>query len=553
MPEYLSPGVYVEEIEIGGKPIEGVSTSTAGFLGETERGPTEPHLVTSFEDFRRQYGDFAWTTDHGDSESYLAYGVEGFFLNGGKRCFVARITGDKGTAATTALGLNDVQFTATAVGEGSWGKRIGIALRLASRAKPKSDGGEKGTDKLFRLDVYYWSEEVPKQGNNVIDPDDPKAPRPQPKVLREIFDNLSWDPKSPDYYLKRVTNGSNLINLEEAEEPAATATTGATGTPATTGSGTTGTTSRKASKTTSLNQIQLLQGGADGTAAALKDYQGEGKPGEKSGLAAFEEVDEISIICAPDEPQVDGLTGALVAHCEKMKDRFAILQAQQDTSDIGKLYPSADSQYAAFYYPWIEIIDPVDNTHKRIPPGGHLAGIYARTDIERGVHKAPANEAVFGAVNLEYNLTTEAQDVLNPRGVNCIRSFVGRGIRVWGARTTSDDPLWHYVNVRRLFIFLEKSIQRSTQWVVFEPNNEALWARLKQGVSDWLTGVWRDGALMGTTAEQAFFVKCDRTTMTENDIETGKLIMVIGVAPTRPAEFVIFRLAQWRSGSAITE
>jgi len=162
-------------------------------------------------------------------------------------------------------------------------------------------------------------------------------------------------------------------------------------------------------------------------------------------------------------------------------------------------------------------------------------------------------ERVNGALDLQFNVTKGEQDVLNPRGVNCIRSFLGRGILVWGARTTSDDPAWIYVNVRRLFIFLEKSIQRSTQWVVFEPNNEALWARLVQGVSDWLTSVWRDGALLGKTAEEAFFVKCDRTTMTENDIETGRLVMIIGVAPTRPAEFVIFRLAQWRSGSEITE
>jgi phage tail sheath protein FI len=299
----------------------------------------------------------------------------------------------------------------------------------------------------------------------------------------------------------------------------------------------------------------LLTGGVDGDAATLEDYKGDEDEDTTTGFAGLAEKEDVSIVCAPNENDIPGLGDEVVSHCERL-NCFAILQCKQDAGDVGDLYPAdgkVNSKYAAFYYPWLKITDPETNREKFIPAGGHMAGIYARTDTERGVHKAPANESVRGIIDLQFNLTTGQQDVLNPRGVNCIRFFMGRGMLVWGARTTSDDPLWKYINVRRLFIFLEKSIQRSTQWVVFEPNNEALWARLKQGVSDWLTSVWRDGALMGTTPEEAFFVKCDRTTMTENDIETGRLIMIIGVAPTRPAEFVIFRLAQWRSGSAITE
>jgi len=175
------------------------------------------------------------------------------------------------------------------------------------------------------------------------------------------------------------------------------------------------------------------------------------------------------------------------------------------------------------------------------------------SDAERGVHKAPANETVRGAAALEFQITKGEQDVLNPRGVNVIRAFPGRGIRIWGARTLSSDALWKYINVRRLFIYLEESIDEGTQWVVFEPNNEKLWVRVIATVTAFLTRVWRDGALMGTTPEEAFIVKCDRTTMTQNDIDNGRLICIIGVAPVKPAEFVTFRIAQWAGGSSVTE
>jgi phage tail sheath protein FI len=188
-----------------------------------------------------------------------------------------------------------------------------------------------------------------------------------------------------------------------------------------------------------------------------------------------------------------------------------------------------------------------------IPPGGHVAGIYARSDTERGVHKAPANETVRGVVDLEFQITKGEHDILNPRGVNVIRAFPGRGIRVWGARTLSSNTLWKYINVRRLFIFLEGSIEEGTQWVVFEPNDPKLWARVRAGLTEFLTRVWKDGALFGNTAEEAFFVKCDETTMTQADIDNGRLICIIGVAPVKPAEFVIFRIAQWRGGSSVTE
>ena len=274
----------------------------------------------------------------------------------------------------------------------------------------------------------------------------------------------------------------------------------------------------------------------------------------KSGLLGFEQVTEISIITAPDENKIDGLSNSLNAHCEKMKDRFAILQcARESVNNIAKMEPPFDSKYAGIYGPWINVFDPLTNSEKLCPPGGHIAGIYARSDTERGVHKAPANEKVNGALSLQIQITKEQQDILNPKGVNIIRSFPGRGPIVWGARTTSIDPNWKYVNVRRLFLYVEKSIEQSTQWVVFEPNNERLWSRIKATISNFLTDVWKSGALMGTSTDQAFFVKCDRTTMTQNDIDNGRLIVVIGIAPVKPAEFVIFRIAQTKGGSQVEE
>ena len=270
-------------------------------------------------------------------------------------------------------------------------------------------------------------------------------------------------------------------------------------------------------------------------------------------MLGFEQVDDIALVCAPNESDHDGLTGALAAHCESMKDRFAILQCKENDAPVGKLLPPLDSKCAAFYYPWVKVIDPLTQSKKLIPPGGHIAGVYARSDTERGVHKAPANEVLRGVVELQFPISRGKQDILNPRGVNCLRVFPGRGIRVWGARTVSSDPLWKYINVRRLFLYVGESIEEGTQWVVFEPSNERLWARVSQTVTQFLLGVWKSGALVGSSPAEAFFVRCDRTTMTQDDIDNGRLVCVIGIAATKPAEFVILRIAQWQGGSAATE
>jgi phage tail sheath protein FI len=271
----------------------------------------------------------------------------------------------------------------------------------------------------------------------------------------------------------------------------------------------------------------------------------------------------VSILAAPGiTSQV--VQNALIEQCERLKDRFAILDPQPksgneapDMNDIQAQRSLYDSKYAAIYYPRIVVNDPLTTHDIPMAPSGHIAGIYARTDIERGVHKAPANETIRSITGLESKLNKEEQDILNPSpvNVNVLRDFrsSSRGYRVWGARVITSDPDWKYVNVRRLFIYIEESIDEGTQWVVFEPNDEPLWARVRRTVTGFLTNVWRDGALQGVTPEEAFFVKCDRTTMSQDDIDNGRLIILVGIAPVKPAEFVIFRIGQWVGGSSVTE
>ncbi len=258
---------------------------------------------------------------------------------------------------------------------------------------------------------------------------------------------------------------------------------------------------------------------------------------------------DVAIVHAPRALDHAGLVERLTAHCESHRFRFLIVDSKPDEVDPGILDPRSgpetrDTQHAAFYYPWYWRLHPETAERIKIPPGGAVAGIYARNDIQRGVWKAPANEIVRGAIELEFDISKSQQDLLNPRGVNTLRRFPGRGIRVWGARTLSSDPLWKYVQVRRLFSFLEASISRGTRWVVFEPNDEPLWARVRQSISQFLRTQWRAGALAGRKEDEAFFVRVDRTTMTQDDIDNGRLVVLVGASPVRPAEFVIFRLAQ---------
>jgi len=300
-----------------------------------------------------------------------------------------------------------------------------------------------------------------------------------------------------------------------------------------------------------------LQGGVS-TPATLNEFLDatQTDPEKRRGLAGLCTIREISLLAAPDEVVVPNLRESVILKCEELKDRFVVSSSDGNISNFPPLQPPLDSTYGAFYYPWVRVLAPhTAEGHRLIPSAGHVTGIYARVDIDRGVHKAPANEVLRGILTrnlnnnkkpLEFTLGKREQDILNPKGVNVIRDFRtdGRDIRVFGARTMSSDSMWKYVNVRRLFIFIEQSIDRGTQWAVFEPNSDQTWAAIRLSISAFLRTVWRNGALMGTTADEAFFVKCDRTTMSQDDIDNGRLICLIGVAPVKPAEFVIFRISQ---------
>jgi uncharacterized protein len=361
-----------------------------------------------------------------------------------------------------------------------------------------------------------------------------------PKGLAETFTGLSWNPNPllasfSRYYRERINDplaGSKLVEVLAAPaEPAAP--------------------TLATQPVTISGQPVRLQNGTNGSPLDHLDLIGtDGGPGNRTGIEALRERDDIALVAVPGVT-LESVQAALLVHCENLKYRFAVLDGIHD-SDISKIQAhrnNYDSKYGGYYTPWLLTMDLSTGREMLCPPSGYVLGICARVDNERGVHKAPANEVVRGITGIGLPFGDGEQDVLNPQGINLIREFEGRGIRVWGGRTTTSDSEWKYVNVRRLFIFLEHSIDRGTQWVVFEPNNEALWKRVVDTIESFLFGVWKTGALMGTTPEEGFFVRCDRTTMTQDDIDNGRLVCEIGVAPTYPAEFVIFRIGQFTASS----
>ncbi len=513
MADYLTPGVQADEGDPAPPPIPGVPTSTAAFLGETERGPLRPHLVTSFSEYTRRFGSVFLP------DRFMPHAAAGFFENGGTRLYVTRVIGAGASAASRAIG----DFTATAVGPGSWGKRVWL------RVLPGRTLDGQGNPIGFRLRLAYW----PAQPPSFFDPFDDLQTTPRPQCQEE-FDDLSVDPLSPNYFAKRLTD-------EATGQPASVL---ASFTPAVPGS---------APALPAPTQGDPLDVNGEDAPAPLTatDFAGLPDPGAGRPLQGLEILKDdvfrdVALVYAPfpsNEPDI--VARALVAHCEAHRFRFAVIDgANSNPVDLRPRESVGDTRHAAFYSPWIVVPDPASGPNVTVPPGGHILGIYARTDIERGVFKAPADEMVRGALDVAFHLDESAQAAINPLGVNAIRRFPSRGIRVWGARTLSSDNLWKYVPVRRLFIFLERSIAEGTQWAVFEPNGDRLWARVRETVRLFLRAQWVAGALSGSTEQEAFFVRCDRTTMTEDDILNGRLICEIGIAPVRPAEFVVFRVFQ---------
>jgi phage tail sheath protein FI len=504
MPEYLAPGVFIEEIQRGPKPIEGVATSTTAFVGETQRGPQKPFLVTSYGQYLRWFGD-VYAPD-----KFVPYSVKGFFDNGGRRCYIARVVGE---GAGTAKADDVEGFTVTAIGPGE--AYNNVLVHIGPGSTLDGDGNPAG----FRVRVAYWANEAD------IPENDPFDVQPVLPTIAENFDDLRLDPASSSYFKKRINNSNSVLITIDAPDDV--------GLPGDPGS------------------VGRLQDGTDGPPVTVADFTRESQdndPRLRRGLKALEldEYRDVAIVNAPGYSY--DVAKSVITHCERNRFRIAVVDSLKDRPNFSEVEPRSqvqDTSYGAFYYPWIIVNDPRSGGRVTIPPGGTVCGIYALTDNTRGVFKAPANEVVAGALDLEFDIDQGAQEILNPKGANAIRRFPGRGIRVWGARTLSSDPLWKYVNVRRLFIFLEASIYNSTQWVVFEPNDQRLWARVKQTVTLFLRTQWREGALLGAKEEEAFTVAVGRgETMSEDDILNGRLIIEIGIAPVRPAEFVVFRVFQ---------
>ena len=581
MPEYLAPGVYVEETSFRAKSIEGVGTSTAAFVGLTARGPVSagatgvtPPLLTSATDYERYYGGVDSLTIGGAATAnYLAHAASAFFANGGGRLYVARILG-AGAVAAGSGPLNAAappapapaaadaiaivaRFAGGAGMPGQPGTNFRVRLASESRATSKSLALRQPAGTMVEQGADFFVMGGPGQaplatsaanltGWDALADDAPASllslgveVTAASGVIAE-YSGLGFHPRHPRY--AGLVLGPNPPVAADAPTNPIVLQIGANITAFTLRSGLLG---------SATERVVPMTGGSDGTGApAGADYT--------SALNRLLALEDVSIVAAPGAsafaaPTPASVNQLLIGHAEARRAyRIAVLDPPPslDPGGVRTLKSLIDSKYAALYYPWIRFANPLAATDPTepdeilLPPSGAVCGIYARSDIQRGVIKAPANETVTLALGLERDVRFGEQEVLNPLGINCIRALPNRGIRVWGARTLSSDPEWKYVNVRRYFLYLEASIDRGTQWAVFEPNGERLWANVRTTVTDFLYNEWVNGALLGATPKEAFFVRCDRSTMTQNDLDNGRLICLIGVAALKPAEFVIFRIGQ---------
>jgi phage tail sheath protein FI len=512
MPDYMTPGVYVEEVPSQSKPIEGVGTAIAAFVGLAPGGPLNtPIRCANWSQFVRTFGDVE-NPKHGPfmEGAYLAHAVFGYFNNGGGLCWVVRV-GDEGGAAPTAALPAAGQTGSGAVERYRATARESIAGPVELEVSEEPGSAAKGGP-TYRIVVSAGGE-------------------------REEFTGLTVK-KGRANIATKLKASSKLITIEEVGDDVA-----------------------EAERAPALGTYTLTAPVAAATPVTASSFEGD--VASRAGMGGLAAVDEITMVCMPDamtllngdDIAVRDLQTKMIAHCELAMDRMAILDTPPGLSPQSVHHwvtetAKYDSKFAALYYPWLQVMDPLSKRPITVPPSGHMAGVWARTDATRGVHKAPANEVALGVVDLGFQVTHDEQGALNRAGINCIRAFTGRGIRVWGARTLSSDPEWRYLNVRRLFNFISESIREGTQWAVFEPNDERLWIALRVSVTNFLTRVWRDGALFGASPEQAFFVRCDAETNPPDLVEAGHVTVVIGIAPVKPAEFVVFQISQFQPGSA---
>lgn len=646
MPEYLAPGVFVEEVSFRAKSIEGVSTTTTGFVGPTRYGPLdiEPEIITSLVEFERTYGgreklDFE---DDGEIDNYMWHGVRAFFEEGGKRLYVSRVftpfeaapsegrnwsghahggLGDSPNALPVyarfpgAVGDARVSFTfkasqnllvevdgqavvrslsdrdlvsiratdTTAVPGITDGFYLALKDRVNDTWVFSSTGDDIATAGVDLTDLDPDSYEVrvitvtvtvdPLTGTtgNFVAPDLPLDPKHERAGSPDSV--FAYFKEEPTTITRARTNpilfreddvtsfstGLDVMQVFLAADENAMLTPPA-GLDAALHDDTMPEPRRTAHRTISV----VLSNGDDGNRPSADAYKGEvnSATDRKTGLMQFEDLEDISIVAAPGSTfgyengyraNSRSIVRLLISHAQRMKYRIAVIDCgdNQSISDVRAMRAELDSTHAALYYPWIRVLDPLSQQEIHVPPSGFVAGIYARNDINRAVYKAPANEVVNLALGFERFLNKSQQEVLNPEGINCFRFFEGRGMRLWGARTISSDPEWKYVNLRRYFAYVERSIDKGTQWAVFEPNGERLWDNVRRTIESFLLNEWQSGALLGEKPEKAYFVKCDRSTMSQNDLDNGRLICLIGLAALRPAEFVIFRIGQWTADRKI--
>ena len=550
MPEYLSPGVYVEEVDRGPKPIEGVGTAMAAFVGFTEKaeivrdngdGPyvedllNKPQLVTNWTQFVDKFGGFV-------PGLKLPLAVYGYFSNGGTRCYVCSVRTFPKASATllNASGKPALRAEAKQAGFDAMQLRLRVA-NVKGIAAPAAPAPVKADAKKDDKAADNKAPETPAASgeatfNFFVEK---KAPNGGWTVL-ESFDGAKLESVGSKVAVAWPGNKAPKFVDVEALETSITAAT-----------------PREQEQMLVIDK-NLLE--------APKAAEFSGDVAARTGVDGLEVLDDVTMVVVPDLmttmpgeklnlDMVKAVQTQMIAHCERCGDRVAILDTPPNmTPQEVKVWrmetTGFDSSYAAMYYPWIKVSDPATDKVISVPPSGYIAGVWARNDTTAGVHKAPANEVVSLAVGLDYQTTKGEQDTLNPNGVNCIRSFPGRGIRVWGARTLSSDPAWRYINVRRLYNYVEKSIENGTQWVVFEPNDRSLWSRVDRDITAFLRGVWRDGALFGNTPSEAFYVKVDDELNPPESRDLGRLIIEIGMCPVKPAEFVIFRISQWAGPNA---
>ena len=577
MPEYLAPGVYVEETSFRAKSIEGVGTSTTAFVGPTRKGPFRagddtpetPELLTSYGDFERIYGGFADLALGAGSPAtnYLAHAVLGFFNEGGARLYVSRAVGAGAAAATAAVrgGAADeqVQFVARFPGAAGNGtvvvrEQAAPASLATMAAAPVGTMLRSGPAAALAHHVKIGTEWrlATDPGNPPADPAALAGANPSILTLLTVatdqsgevtsLEDMGFDRTHPRWIghamaerpsrrsdhlnnLFAIRLGANVSAIELRDALFAGGAVNAQG---------------------ETERTWTLNGGADGGVPSDDSY--------RLALLDIASLEDVSIVAAPGAAAYTGIAQAinarLIAHASARRAyRIVVLDTppEQTPAEARAVKSLIDSKYAALYYPWVVVPNPLSRPGREdipreltLPPSGFVSGIYARNDVERGVYKAPANEVVRSSIRFEIDVNFGQQEMLNPLGVNCLRLLSGRGYRVWGARLASSDPEWKYVSDRRYFNYLEASIDRGTQWAVFEPNGERLWANVRQTIADFLYNEWRNGALLGTTTDEAFFVRCDRSTMTQNDLDNGRLVCLIGVAIIKPAEFVIFRIGQ---------